>query len=85
MGCVFGTHDTRKGWINRLAVDPDYRRRGIATRLVLDCERRLHRQGMEIYAALVESDNRASRAVFRSLDYDLVTLVYARKKRRPDI
>src|SRR5512135_1201688 len=27
------THDGRKGWINRLAVDPAHRRRGLAQRL----------------------------------------------------
>ncbi len=53
-GCVFGTHDSRKAWINRLAVDPDYRRHGIASRLVCECERRLRRQGMEMFAALIE-------------------------------
>lgn len=25
VGTVFGTHDGRKGWINRLAISPDYR------------------------------------------------------------
>ena len=30
VGTVLGTHDTRKAWINRLAVHPKYRRRGIA-------------------------------------------------------
>ncbi|TLZ49580.1 MAG: GNAT family N-acetyltransferase [Methanobacteriota archaeon] len=85
VGCVFGTHDLRKAWINRLAVDPGYRRRGVARRLVAECEGRLRRQGMEIFGALIESDNRASASLFRSLGYDVSKLYYARKKRRPSV
>ena len=33
------THDGRKGWINRLAVDPAYRRQGLARWLVAEAER----------------------------------------------
>ena len=85
VGCVFGTHDARKAWINRLAVDPAYRRRGIATRLVKECERHLRRQGMEMFAALIDLPNRQSAALFRSLGYDVGKLWYARKKRRPGV
>ncbi len=85
VGCVFGTHDSRKAWINRLAVDPEYRCQGAASRLVRECERRLRRQGMEIFAALIEEDNRASVALFRSLGYDVAKLHYARKKQRPGV
>src|SRR2546427_563848 len=54
VGTVFGTHDSRKGWINRLAVDPAYRRRRIASQLVRLCERGLRAQGIEIFAAAIE-------------------------------
>lgn len=85
IGCVFGTHDSRKAWINRLAVDPGYRRTGVASRLVTECERRLRRQGMDMVAALIDLDNRASVALFRTLGYDVVKLHYARKKRHPSV
>ena len=85
VGCVFGTHDSRKAWINRLAVDAAYRRQGIASRLVTECERRLRRQGMEMFAALIDLPNRESAALFRSLGYDVGKLWYARKKRRPGV
>src|SRR5665647_1146101 len=35
VGVVLGTHDGRKAWINRLAVAPAFRRRGIARLLVV--------------------------------------------------
>lgn len=85
VGCVFGTHDVRKAWVNRLAVDPKYRRRGIASRLVREVERRFRSQGMEMFVALVDDGNRPSRALFRSLGYDLWDITYARKKRRPGV
>ena len=85
VGCVFGTHDSRKAWINRLAVDPEYRRQGTASRLVREAERGLRRQGMEMFAALIDLPNRQSVALFRSLGYDLGKLWYARKKRRPGV
>jgi ribosomal protein S18 acetylase RimI-like enzyme len=66
---VVVTHDSRKGWINRLAVDPDHRRRGHAGQLVAAAEEALREQGMYVIAALVESDNPASLALFRKAGY----------------
>jgi len=40
VGEVVASHDGRKGWINRLAVDPDHRRRGIAKALIEEAEGR---------------------------------------------
>lgn len=84
VGTALGTHDTRKGWINRLAVHPDFRRRGLATRLVLECERSLRAKGIEMFAALIEPGRKGSEAVFRGLGYELWELTYARKKLRPE-
>jgi len=69
VGAVLATHDSRKGWINRLAVDPAYRRRGYGLRLVQAAEAWLREQGMRIIAALVESDNPGSLALFRKAGY----------------
>ena len=84
-GVVLGTSDTRKGWINRLAVHPDYRRRSIARRLVRACERVLRQQGLRMFAALIEPENRASEAFFRSLGYEILPILYARKKLRESV
>ena len=69
VGSVLGTHDGRKGWINRLAVHPDYRRRGIATRLVHEVEKRLAARGIEIVACLIEDWNTVSQEFFSALGY----------------
>ena len=79
------THDGRKGWINRLAVDPAYRRRGLAGRLVLEAERWfVEEQGLEVWAALIEGENQDSRALFAALDYHRHDVVYVSKRTRPE-
>ena len=85
VGTVLGTHDTRKGWVNRLAVDPRYRRRAVAARLVRRCELVLRKNGVDMFAALVEPENKASAAFFRSQGYDILPITYARKKRRESV
>lgn len=69
IGVVLGTHDTRKGWINRLAVHPNGRRRGIAAELVRRCEAALRARGLEIVAALVERTNAESIRVFEAAGF----------------
>mgnify|MGYP006312689819 CR=1 FL=1 len=69
IGIVVATHDSRKGWINRLAVDPAYRRQGHAKRLVEAAERVLRAQGMRVIAALIENDNLTSLNLFQEAGY----------------
>jgi ribosomal protein S18 acetylase RimI-like enzyme len=69
VAAVIVTHDSRKGWINRLAVDPDYRRQGYGMRLIEASEALLREQGIPITAALVMSDNAASLALFQKVGY----------------
>ncbi len=86
VGLVLGTHDFRRGWINRLAVHPDYQRRGVARRLVGACERALRDCGIEIICALIEEGNEASFGAFASYGYaDFKPAHYYRKKFREDI
>jgi ribosomal protein S18 acetylase RimI-like enzyme len=68
-GAVLGTHDGRKGWINRVAVRPAYRRRGIARELVDAVAERLEAQGIEILTCLVEDWNADSLAFFEQLGF----------------
>lgn len=78
------THDGRKGWINRLAVDPAHRHRGYARRLVEASERWFNDEiGVEVTAALIHAHNDGSRALFDALGYEEVDVVYVRKLARP--
>jgi ribosomal protein S18 acetylase RimI-like enzyme len=80
VGVVLGSHDGRKGWINRLAVDPAYQRRGIGAMLVTAVDTAIRGHGITIVCALVELDNAASASLFRQLGYaDNVPVIYFRK------
>ncbi len=86
VGVVLGTHDHRKGWINRLAVLPEYRRRGVASALVAVCEAAIHAQGIEIVTALIEPESAASAALFEKLGYRTdVPVRYFRKPNHPGV
>jgi ribosomal protein S18 acetylase RimI-like enzyme len=69
VAAVVATHDSRKGWINRLVVKPEHRRQGYAQRLIEEAEQVLREQDMRIIAALIESDNSASLALFQQAGY----------------
>jgi len=85
VGVVLGTHDGRKGWINRLAVIPEFRRRGVAAALVRECETAIRDHGIEIITALVEPASEASAALFARLGYrEDVPVRYFRKITKPE-
>ena len=85
LAVVVLTHDGRKGWINRLAVDPVYRRLGLATRLLAEAERWFSEElGLEVWAALIEDENATSRALFAHLDYRSLNVQYVTKRLKPD-
>ncbi len=69
VGTVIGSYDERKGWINRLAVDPEYRRQGIAQRLIARIEKALREKSARIICALVEEANLESISLFEKLGY----------------
>jgi ribosomal protein S18 acetylase RimI-like enzyme len=69
IGVVLATHDTRKGWINRLAIDPQCRRQGYGEQLVRAAEDALHEAGLHLMAAFIEEGNVASLTLFEKMGY----------------
>ena len=85
VGSILGTNDGRKGWINRLAVTPEFRRQDIAGRLVAEVESKLSQLGIEIVACLIEEQNTTSMQVFERLGYEKATdIVYLSKRKNVD-
>jgi ribosomal protein S18 acetylase RimI-like enzyme len=85
IGAVLVTHDTRKGWINRLAVHPDHRRKGYATELIAAAERELRAMGFQVFAVLIEADNNASQELFAREGYKAHDIVYMSKRNSDDV
>lgn len=69
VGVVLGTFDGRRGWIHRLAVRPDHRRAGLATRLVEHVEQRLVALGAPRINLLVLPDNSQALLFWQSRGY----------------
>ena len=86
IGTVFATHDGRKGWINRLAVIPEFRKQGIGKILVEKAESILIEKGIGIIACLIEDYNKTSLATFQKLGYnEFKGIHYLTKRIYPDI
>ncbi|RLG40107.1 MAG: hypothetical protein DRO05_07145 [Thermoproteota archaeon] len=81
IGTVIASFDGRRGWINRLAVHPDYRRRGIGRLLIKEAEKVLKKKGAWIICALIERENKQSLNLFKKCGYKpSENLVYVSKR-----
>jgi ribosomal protein S18 acetylase RimI-like enzyme len=86
IGTVFGTCDGRKGWINRLAVNPDYQNQHIGASLVRTVEADLDKMGIGIISVLIDEMNEVSHQVFSKLGYVRHDdIIYYAKKNQPNI
>jgi len=70
VGAIIATFDGWRGDIYRLAVDPDYRRRGLARAMVHEAEARLAARGARRITALVESDHPWATGFWDEMDYE---------------
>lgn len=66
--CMVG-YDGHRGWINYLAVAPEFRRRGLATHLMREAERLLRAAGCPKINLQVRMGNRDVIAFYQSLGY----------------
>lgn len=85
IGVIVGTSDGRKGWLNRLAIDPDYRGRGLAAHLIKAAEDFLHGFGIKVLAGLIEDWNTPSMSAFEKAGYVFYDdIVYCSKRTSED-
>ncbi|MCK5397446.1 MAG: GNAT family N-acetyltransferase [Thermoplasmata archaeon] len=69
IGMIMGSYDSRKGWLNRLAVIPEHQGKGIARALVQEMEKRLKAKGFRIIATMIEDDHEESMKLFKKAGY----------------
>lgn len=86
IGTIFGTCDGRKGWINRLAVDPVYQDQHVGASLVGKVEDVLDKMGIGIISVLIDEENEVSHEFFSNFGYVRHDdIIYYAKKIQPDI
>ncbi|HMF32057.1 MAG TPA: GNAT family N-acetyltransferase [Candidatus Lokiarchaeia archaeon] len=85
VGVVMPSHDSRRGWINRLAVDPDYRQQGIGEALLCEAQDQLRARGLDVIAATIERWNAPSLGLVRKCGFVVdEEVLYASSRTNPD-
>jgi GNAT superfamily N-acetyltransferase len=85
IGVIIANWDGRRGWLNRLAIDPDHRGKGHAAVLIKAAEEFLTDQGAMVLAGLIDDENLPSMAAFTKAGYSCVTEIRLfRKRTDPD-
>jgi ribosomal protein S18 acetylase RimI-like enzyme len=84
IGCVIATFDGRKGWINRLVVDPQHRKKGIATQLIKAAETALKQKGAAVIGVLIYNNNEPSLHLFQKMGYTTDKDIYYLSKRESE-
>ena len=84
VGVALGSHDGYEGFIDRVAVDPGYRRMGLARKLVGEAERRLRDKGIRKTVVVVEAGNKASISAFKKMGFEIRDRVVYMVKRQVD-
>ena len=69
LGVAIAGYDGRRGWINRMAIHPEYRGRRLAGQLIRECEFFLESQGAVVICGLIEELNTPSMACFEKAGY----------------
>jgi ribosomal protein S18 acetylase RimI-like enzyme len=72
IGTVIGGFDGRRGMVYHLAVDSDYRRKGIGKMLMDELEKRMRAKGCKKYYLLVKNGNSAAMTFYENNGWQLM-------------
>jgi ribosomal protein S18 acetylase RimI-like enzyme len=81
--CMAG-YEGHRGWINYLAVSPEYRRRGIAREIMAEAERRLKAAGCPKINLQIRGRNKEVIAFYRSIGYKMDDVLSMGKRLEED-
>ncbi len=86
IGFIMASHNRRKGWINRLVVHPDFQKKGLALKLIRKAEEYFMKEGVDIFACLIEDWNEPSRKLFKKAGYIYhPEVLYFTRRINPDV
>ncbi len=80
IGVILTGHDGRRAIVHHMCVHPDYRRKGIAAKLVSVAEEALKKEGIQKIFGLVFKDNDPANAFWEEQGYSLRTNLNYRNK-----
>ncbi len=81
---VMGGYEGHRGWVNYLAVDPEYRKKGFGRHLMHEIEKTLHYLGCPKINLQVRNDNREAMAFYEKIGYGSDNVVSYGKRLRQD-
>jgi ribosomal protein S18 acetylase RimI-like enzyme len=76
---VMGSYDGRRGWINHLAVDPDYQGRKIGQKMIEELEKRFKHEGCDKVNLLIELSNGEVEHFYEKQGYQRDDLIFMEK------
>lgn len=79
VGAVMGRFDGRRGWIQHLAVSPDYQSQGLGRKLLQEVEKRLQARGCEKVNLLVTLENASVQNFYQQVGYNGYELIFMEK------
>lgn len=83
VGSVIGTFDGRRGYLYHVAVHPDSRRKGYATALLRELEKRLWAMGVQKVRFMVSKSNESALAFYLTLGFEVDEHAYSMSKSHP--
>ena len=86
VGIIIASTEVRKGWLNRIAVIPEERGKGIAKTLTRSAEKALRKRGIKIIGLLIQKDNIASINLAKKMGYkEHPDILYMTKRDSDDV
>ncbi len=79
VGAVMGCFDGRRGWVNHLAIDPQFQGKHFGKIIMEELEKRLKEKGCEKVNLLVRMDNTKVQGFYERLGFKQDELVFMEK------
>jgi len=79
IGVVMGSFDGRRGWINHLAVHPEYQGKNIGQQIIDELQRRFKKIGCEKMNLLIELSNENVQSFYEKQGFKKHDLIFMEK------
>jgi ribosomal protein S18 acetylase RimI-like enzyme len=84
VACVMGGYEGHRGWVNYLAVDPDYQRFGLGRKIMDEVEDMIRAMGCPKINLQIRTDNLVAINFYKSIGYKMDEVVSMGKRLEVD-